>query len=430
MSCKKSQRKLAPRVGFRLWWNPHFSVNPVAMFPHPASPLRRALLWRATLLGAAALLALAPGLHAQLSTQDHLEGPGFWPTQPGPSLNAYTGPQACKQCHADKFNTQALTAMRQNAVLANHSRVLHAHPRLTFQVGPYHYLIETDAQHSLYTVTNGKEALSSPLLWAFGTSRVGQSWLFKRADGHYYEARVTYFTSLKGLGFTPGRALAHPATVEQAMDRMVPPTEVKQCFSCHTTEAVIGTTFDPTHLVPGVTCEACHGPGAQHVADMKALMNGDLAAGQKNDIFDPAKLDVNDQVDFCGACHSTWWDVKLSGVTGPDTARSAPYRLEMSQCWGKYGDPRLECTACHDPHLPLNTNLASYDHACLRCHNTVVGAPLTAALPGKACPVAKHDCASCHMPKVYVKMMHASFTDHMIRIVKPGAPFPEHPLPE
>jgi hypothetical protein len=393
--------------------------RPVATLSASALLLRKTPLWLVS------LVLLTPSVRAQLSTQDHLADPGFWPTQSGTSRSDYTGPEACRQCHAEKFATQARTAMRRTAFSVDHSEALLAHPKLAFDVGPYHYLIETDARHSLYTVTNGKQTLSAPLLWAFGTPRVGQSYLFKRSDGHFYEARVTYFTTMKALGFTPSRDLLHPAGLEQAMDRQVPPAEVKQCFSCHSTAAVIGDQFDEEHLIPGATCEACHGPGARHVADMKALSNGDLNAARKNDIFNSAHLAPNDAVDFCGACHGTWWDVKLSGTTGPSTTRSAPYRLVTSKCWGKIGDPRLVCTACHDPHQPLQTDDASYDHACLRCHNTAIGAALTAERPGKACPVAKKDCSSCHMPKVYVKEMHADFTDHRIRIVHPGEPFPE-----
>jgi hypothetical protein len=396
----------------------YFESRPVVTYAAFA-PLRTALLWML------ALGLMAPVVRAQLSTEDHLQDPGFWPTQPSASRSGYTGPEACRQCHAEKFADQAKTAMRRTMLKPSASEALRRHPKLTFDVGPYRYIIESDAQHSLYTVTNGKQTLSSPLLWAFGTPRIGQSYLFKRADGHFYEARVTYFARLKALGFTPARDLLHPKDVEQAMDRQVPQAEVKKCFSCHSTAAVIGDQFDEQHLIPGVTCEACHGPGAKHVADMKALMRGDLSAAQQDDIFNPAHLMPNDSVDFCGACHTTWWDVKLTGTTGPSTTRSAPYRLVTSKCWGKTGDARLVCTACHDPHLPLQTDEASYDHACLRCHNATIGAALTKEHPGKACPVARQDCASCHMPKVYVKEMHDSFTDHRIRIARAGEPFPE-----
>lgn len=307
---------------------------------------------------------------------------------------------------------------------AEDTKVLQTHPELTFSVGAYRYLIKSDGKHSLYTVTNGTETLSSPLLWAFGTPRVGQSYLFKREDGHFYEARVTYFESLKNLGFTPTRALDSPKDVEEAMDRPIGPTEVSRCFGCHTTASSIGDNFDEEHLILGVTCEACHGPGAKHVAAMKTLIKGNLAAAQQSDIFNSAHLSPIDSVEFCGACHGTWWDVKNSGAKGVATTRSAPYRLVTSKCWGK-GDARLTCIACHDPHEQLQTSSAAYDHACLKCHAATPGATPTAEHPGKTCPVAAKNCSSCHMPKVFVPEMHSDFTDHRIRIVRAGEPFPE-----
>lgn len=110
-------------------------------------------------------------VHRQLSTEDHLQDPGFWPTQSSTSRNDYTGPQACRECHAEKFATQLTTAMRPNAMAANQSGALRTHPKLTFDVGPY---LASDAEHSLYTVTNGKQSLTSPLRWVFGTPRVGR----------------------------------------------------------------------------------------------------------------------------------------------------------------------------------------------------------------------------------------------------------------
>lgn len=299
--------------------------------------------------------------------------------------------------------------------------ILHSHPHLNFAVDRYRYTIDTGPDGSRYTVSDGNHTLSYNLTWAFGTARVGQSYLFKNGD-NFYEARVTYFDSLKALGFTPDRDLASPKDVAEAMYRPVGPAEVQRCFACHTTASDIDGKFDEAHLIPGVTCEACHGPGAKHVAAMNSpsITPNDHNAA----IFNPAHLSPVDAVEFCGACHGSWWDVKLSGVKGVSTTRSAPYRLVTSKCWGK-GDVRLECTACHDPHEPLQTNAAAYDHACLSCHVNAVGMKISVSHPGRACPVASKNCTSCHMPKVMVPEMHDSFTDHRIRIARTGEPFPE-----
>jgi len=42
-----------------------------------------------------------------------------------------------------------------------------------------------------------------------------------------------------------------------------------------------------------------------------------------------------------------------------------------------------------------------------------------------ACPTGTKDCASCHMPKYEIPWVHATYTDHFIRIVREGARFRE-----
>jgi hypothetical protein len=197
---------------------------------------------------------------------------------------------------------------------------------MNFAIGRYHYEIKTDAQQSVYSVTDGTRTLTAPLLWAFGNGRVGQSYLFKKVDGKFYEARVTYFETLDALHFTPARALDAPKDLEEAMYRPVDAAEIGRCFGCHNTASTIGEQFDEKNLILGVSCEACHGPGGKHVAaEQAALASSGQAGGEF--IFNPARLIPVDSVDFCGACHGTWWDVKLSGAKGVGTAKSQPYRL-------------------------------------------------------------------------------------------------------
>ena len=108
---------------------------------------------------------------------------------------------------------------------------------------------------------------------------------------------------------------------------------------------------------------------------------------------------------------------------GDTIIRFQPYRLELSKCWGKTGDARITCIACHDPHTPLNRDLASYDKHCLQCH-TKVASKTTSAGAAKSCPKATQQCVTCHMQKVEVASMHGQFTDHDIRIVRLGEAFP------
>jgi len=370
------------------------------------------------------LATSATAAMSQLSTEDHLAEPGFWPTRDEPSREGFIGTEACATCHGTKVATQKETPMAQTLMPAAAADILRAHPLLTFRVGRFEYQIQSGPRQSAYSASDGGRTLMYPLAWAFGTGRVAQSYLFRKEDGGTFESRVSYFTHLGKIDFTPARTLLSPASLEEAMYRPVPSGEMQRCFACHSTASTIAGKFDERQMTPGVTCEACHGPGAAHVRAMDNPASSKSTA-MKPSIFNSAHLSPSDAVDFCGACHGTWWDVKLAGVHGASTTRSAPYRLVTSKCWGAKGDVRLTCTACHDPHRQLETATVEYDRKCVACHANSPNAKPASSQPGRACPKAGSNCTSCHMPKVNVAEMHADFTDHRIRIVKPGEAFPE-----
>jgi hypothetical protein len=310
----------------------------------------------------------------------------------------------------------ALTSMR-----APSSTVLLTHSQLQFSTGPFHYAIRMDGSVPRYEMSSPAKNLSDTLVWAFGTGRVGQSYLFSPKGAGFRESRVTYFSSLQNLGFTPTRQFTTVDSPEEAMYREVPAKEVQLCFGCHTTAAFTGARLDEENLFLGITCEACHGPGSKHVSTMQAVALADTDYAGPRQIFSPASLSPMDAVDFCGACHATTWDVILSGIKGVSNARSEPYRLQLSKCWGK-GDARLVCWSCHDPHKQITSEPQSYDHVCLNCHVRPAGGKPAPTAP-RTCPVATSACVSCHMPKVYVPEMHFNFTDHKIRVARPGDPF-------
>lgn len=372
--------------------------------------------------------AYSPGsLRAQMATEDRLLYRGWWPRHSTPSAEGYVGPAQCAKCHLDKAASQKNTAMARTALRVVDSDVLSQRGQLTFQQGKVSYQIATAAGKSVYSVSDGTQSLSAPLTWAFGDGHVGQSYLFER-DGNFYESRASYFDTLRALDFTPGRKFTEPLSLEQAMARPVNGSELIRCFACHATASTIGDKLDRSRIIPGISCEACHGPGLKHaIAQQMASAEGQVLEGdQKTDlIFDPARLNPPDAVDFCGSCHGTWWDVKLAPPVGIANVRSQPYRLEKSRCWGKQGDARITCAACHDPHQKLVRDTASYDKNCLSCHLAAAAPKPTPDHPGPACKVSTKDCASCHMPKYELPDFHYKFTDHDIRVVRPDAPYPE-----
>jgi hypothetical protein len=374
-----------------------------------------------TLLSVAAFVPIPA--RAQLTTDDRLAEPGWWPRQTSHSLEDYAGSVICERCHAAKAAEES-TPMARTLIHAEDAGVLHSHGQLNFRNGKYIYKITMNAGKPELSVTDGTRALTALLLWAFGTGEVGQSYLFQR-NGNYFESRVSYFRALENLHFTPSRALLQPYDLEEAMARPVDMGEIRRCFSCHSTASVIAGKFEPGKLAAGITCEACHGPGAQHANAMQAsiLQQGFGDEQAANLIFNPGKLDPVDSVDFCGACHGARWDTMLAGISGLPSVRLQPYRLQNSKCWGK-GDPRMTCVACHDPHVSLVQDISAYDAKCLNCHLANPGSKPVSDHPGAACPVSTKNCVSCHMPKIEVPEMHRAFVDHQIRIVRPGDHLP------
>jgi hypothetical protein len=166
------------------------------------------------------------------------------------------------------------------------------------------------------------------------------------------------------------------------------------------------------HIVPGVQCERCHTGGERHAQE--------ISAGKATSI--PSKLSAlspEGMSNFCGQCHRTWERVVRDRLRGPINVRFQPYRLANSKCYDG-GDRRMSCTTCHDAHHQVVRGTATYDSKCLACHT-----PGSAASAGvKSCRVATKDCASCHMPKVDLPGGHMAFTDHQIRVVRAGDPYP------
>jgi hypothetical protein len=378
---------------------------------------------------AAATLAAAFGVSSQtlkidtamefpMTTETRVHSAGWWPTKGSPAKEEFTGEAICAKCHSNEAATWTNTPMAHAAMLAQDSPILRQFPSLTYQSGPYNYAITKAGEKWNFFVTDGKDDITETLIWAFGFNHKGQAYLLDRT-GAIYDTRLSFYNGLQGLDIATGHPEGTPSNLEAALGRRMPTNETTHCFGCHTTASTTSNRFDPYHSTLGVTCEACHAPGAKHVA---AMTSGKIDEGRRA-IFNPGSLGPIASVDFCGACHRTWGDVLDAGTTGVRNVRFQPYRLERSRCWGK-GDARLRCITCHNPHEPIVRVAAFYDSKCLACHVTR-GIRTSRDHPGKPCPVGTTTCVTCHMPPAEITSMHAPFTDHRIRIAHEGEPFPD-----
>lgn len=387
---------------------------------------------------AGVLVAVALGLSAWFGPsllsygQGQMQGPApassrpWRPNKPFKEAG-YVGSEACAECHAGIAAKQHNTAMGNALETVAESRVLRSRPRFTFRLGPYTYQITRQGERSIYSVTDGVNTISEPILYSFGQGKAGQTYVLRRGPGPaFYESRVSYYRRIDGLDITLGYPPTAPSSLEEAFGRQISTDEARSCFACHSTASVSGRNLQLEHLSPGVRCEACHGPGREHVA---AMESGKFLDPR---IFNPGKMSPDELTqDFCGSCHRSAEQVVEMNMLNINNVRFQPYR-SFTSAGHDPNDKRLSCTACHDPHDNPRSDAASYDGNCLSCHQSA--AALKSALTAKserskgraakACPVGDKNCVTCHMPKVELPGSHFKFTDHRIRIARPGEPFP------
>jgi hypothetical protein len=320
---------------------------------------------------------------------------------------------ACGSCHRAQASTQPDTQMGRAMQLPGDNPTLDAHPRLAFRSGPYSYAVVTRGGKSEYSVTDGTQTISLPILWTMGAQ--AQTWVLER-NGKLYESLVSYYPTLNGLDITTGDEQLAPKTLDDAVGRLLTDDDQKTCFNCHATNAVVGQKLNLTSLRPGVTCEHCHAGAINHLDD---VAQGDMSSAPSK----LGKMTSEDLSNFCGQCHRTWELVVRGRWKGQSNVRFQPYRLANSKCFDG-ADSRISCLACHDPHVKVVRDSSFYDAKCLACHAPSLTSASANVSQAKSCPVAKSNCQSCHMPKVSLPNGHLQFTDHEIRVVKANEPYP------
>ena len=370
----------------------------------------------AFLLACAVAYAVAPDLN-EASARRQSSLARWRPGGRDDSGVRYVGSETCAGCHAQEA-AQGLTPMGRASQRPPDCEVLKTRPRLSFREGRYTHQLAREGGAVVYTVSDGASTVSEPVIFCFGEGVAGQTYIFRRR-GVYYESRVSYFRSLDRLDITIEHPRAEPASLEGALGRPMTDEAARGCYGCHTTTGAGSAGFKLETAAAGVRCEACHGPGERHVAAVKSKDLKNLH------IYNPAGLGGMElSQEFCGACHQSFDTVMgLENQGGAANVRFQPYRIFNSR-GHLTDDRRMSCTACHDPHAPLERDPLKYDANCLSCHVATAKEPKTRARPAAPCPVSTNRCVTCHMPRVELPSMHFKFTDHWIRVARPGQPTP------
>jgi predicted CXXCH cytochrome family protein len=216
------------------------------------------------------------------------------------------------------------------------------------------------------------------------------------------------------------------------------------CADCHSTWVErrydpVADSFDTRWAELSVGCEACHGPGAEHVRTAKA---GTLAPfGVKLEPSQPwlpastgsptPRTQEGVEVEVCAPCHSRRTPLKEGFLASdpfldsfePDLLRAARYHADGQvegevYEWGSFLQSRMfrsgvKCSDCHNPH---SAKLYAEGNAlCVRCHE-----PSRFDVPSHSHHAAAKSplCIDCHMPPATFMQIDER-RDHSIRIPRP-----------
>jgi tetratricopeptide (TPR) repeat protein len=334
------------------------------------------------------------------------------PLMPEPS--PYTGAARCAACHPRETMTHERS---------RHARTLHRGKALLDLPFPDKPLADPDVPNVTHTFKRdrkqiqvetrvGDRVFEAVVEYAFGVREGYVTMIGRDEEKNYRALRLSSFHTADGIAWGPTSGDVPDSEAVDVRGKPIPVRDgVVRCVYCHVTnfrdyrDPAPASGFGPTATDAGIGCERCHGPGANHLAAIKAglpdraIVNAGTASSAA----------ITTQ---CAECHvvGSTRDINAAG-DNPMYVRSPGLTLTFSRCYTESND-ELSCLTCHDPHRDDEEAASFYEKRCLTCHSQN-NATQT------ACRVnPSTNCLNCHMPKIAVPILHSSLTDHYIRVRK------------
>jgi len=345
----------------------------------------------------------------------------------------YIGANACKQCHQSQFDLWQKSDHFHAMQKATSASVLG-----DFENAETHFhniktrFLRRDNQYFIETRSQDGEVRAFEVLYTFGHQPL-QQYLVDIGEGKLQAFDVAWDSRAKSKG---GQRWFHLQPDEQ-----ISPEHPffwqghfqnwnSRCADCHSTDLrknynPQSASFDTRWSDINVACEACHGPGSDHLLlarsgkvnrDNTGLLNtGNHTAWQfrkGESIASPVTTSDNKEIDICGGCHSRRLPIAKAA---PGANYHDQYSLQLLSPGLYFADGQIQdevfvlgsflqskmyqqgvgCTDCHEPHSG-EVKLAG-NALCAQCHltttfDTALHHGHEAASPGSFC-------VDCHMPE-------------------------------
>lgn len=400
-------------------------------------------------LGAVALVGAAVYLFVQSQDSQTTVVKSTWTNTHVLASEGYSGAESCRACHQADFAIWEKSAHAHAMAIASPQTVKGDFDRdttHTFDGQSYRmfrrgdrYFVEAPNKEGVPEVFDVDYVLGA---------RQHENYLTRFSDGRmqmlpvYYDlTQQRWFDAAEGT-LELGKAL-EPGDYYYWTNHGR--TWNKRCFDCHASQMrknydLTTDTYDTVVGDLSINCEACHGPGAQHVKFwIDAGEDPELAAQGDESLPDLSLLSAKQQVETCAQCHALKAVLRSGYTPGADfqdfyepflihaaefywpdglsKKLAYPYlQFASSECFLQAG---LTCTGCHATHGSTRTAELVADPGgvglCARCHPEVA-ADVNGHTHHKPTGPGQ-DCNACHLPRQFRNQL--DMTDHRITVPVP-----------
>ncbi|AQT68102.1 photosystem I assembly protein Ycf3 [Anaerohalosphaera lusitana] len=366
-------------------------------------------------------------------------------SNPQQTSKEYVGSSQCRSCHekfyqlwAPSYHGQAMRPYTKT--FAQENLVDHEE---SIEVGSNNYraVIDGEPGHVLEVGPQGEKKY--PILHAMGGKDVFY-FLTELERGFLQVLPVAFDVQDQQWFDTAASAVRHFSSgdEDEPLDwKNRAYTFNTSCYGCHVSQLVKNydpqtDTYNTQWQEPGINCETCHGPAAEHIRVCEQAGQGDAPEDLKLVTVTQSRGYSAHQVNAsCSTCHAK---------AGPITAEFMPgdaffkhYDLTTLEHPDYYPDGRdlgenytytswlmnscvessdLDCMYCHTSSGRYRFEGSQANDACIECHE-------------EKADIAKHsrhatetgvtECVQCHMPKTEFGRMARS--DHSFRPPMPSA---------
>ena len=350
---------------------------------------------------------------------------------------AFVGDQHCQSCHASEWESWKDSHHYLAMAKASGESVRGDFDDVTFTKGSETYRFYRDGVRYMVDAP-GPDGINRAyeITYTFGWEPL-QQYLVDFGKGKLQALHISWdtereewFTLYKDEEILPGEWL-HWTGGAMNWNTM--------CADCHSTNLrqnyfADADSFDTQWSDISVSCEACHGPGLDHVTFMESE-ESEAATSERirRDLKLTRGSTQTEEINSCAPCHSL-----RQGLTGeyihgdkfldhydPQLPHPHFYHpdgqlLEEAFEYSSFLQSRMykegvRCTDCHDPHTArLKANVID-NSLCMQCHAPTYN---TIEHHFHEINTVESQCISCHMPGQYYMEVDLR-RDHSFRVPRP-----------